>query len=95
MATSSSTWTAKQNKAFEEALAIYDKDTPDRWQNIANAVEGKSIEEVKLHYQILVEDLNRIESGQIPLPNYKNIGTNLSADEQDRYLFLHICVTYC
>ncbi|KAH7850364.1 hypothetical protein Vadar_031659 [Vaccinium darrowii] len=35
---SSSSWTAKQNKQFEEALAYFDKDTPDRWQNIARAV---------------------------------------------------------
>ncbi|KAG8383981.1 hypothetical protein BUALT_Bualt04G0070300 [Buddleja alternifolia] len=60
---SSSSWTTKQNKQFEKALAVYDKDTPDRWQNIARAVGGKSAEEVKRHYEILVEDLNRIESG--------------------------------
>ncbi|GLJ20277.1 hypothetical protein SUGI_0368240 [Cryptomeria japonica] len=29
-----STWTARQNKQFEKAIAIYDKDTPDRWQKV-------------------------------------------------------------
>ncbi|CAA3015685.1 RADIALIS-like 3 [Olea europaea subsp. europaea] len=68
---SNSTWTAKQNKLFENALVTYDKDSPDRWQNIANAVGGgKTAEEVKRHYEKLVEDVNHIESGQIPLPNY-------------------------
>lgn len=69
---SSSSWTPKQNKLFERALAIYDKDTPDRWQNIARAVGGKSAEEVKRHYEILVEDLEHIESGNVPFPNYRS-----------------------
>lgn len=50
---------------------MYDKDTPDRWQNVAKAVGGKSAEEVRRHYEILVQDLINIESGQVPLPNYK------------------------
>ncbi|GFP99649.1 protein radialis-like 1 [Phtheirospermum japonicum] len=65
----------KQNKQFEKALAVYDKDTPDRWHNIARAVGGKSVEEVKRHYQVLVEDLNHIESGNVPFPNYRSNGS--------------------
>ncbi|XP_010471632.1 PREDICTED: protein RADIALIS-like 6 [Camelina sativa] len=68
----SSSWTFDQNKMFERALAIYDKDTPDRWHNVAKAIEGKSVEEVKRHYDILVEDLINIETGRVPLPKYKN-----------------------
>lgn len=74
MRSSNSSWTPKQNKLFEEALARYDKDTPDRWQNVARAVGGKSAEEVKRHYELLVEDLKYIESGQVPFPNYKSSG---------------------
>ena len=73
---SSSAWTSKQNKRFENALAIYDKDTPDRWQNLARAVGGKTVEEVKTHYQMLVEDLKQIEEGHVPLPNYRNAANN-------------------
>ncbi|OMO56918.1 hypothetical protein CCACVL1_26162 [Corchorus capsularis] len=64
----SSSWTPKQNKLFEKALAKYDRDTPDRWHNIAKAVGGKSAEEVKLQYEILVRDLKDIESGRYPYP---------------------------
>ncbi|XP_051126944.1 protein RADIALIS-like 5 [Andrographis paniculata] len=70
----SSSWTPMQNKQFERALAVYDKDTPDRWQNIARAVGGKTAEEVKRHYEILVEDLKHIESGKVPFPKYKSNG---------------------
>ncbi|KAJ9704781.1 hypothetical protein PVL29_003026 [Vitis rotundifolia] len=61
---SSGSWTPKQNKLFEKALALYDRDTPDRWQNVANAVGGKSAEEVKQHYEVLIRDLKHIESGR-------------------------------
>lgn len=64
-------WTARENKQFERALAIYDRETPDRWQNVANMV-GKSVEEVKRHYEILKEDIRRIENGQVAFPYRTN-----------------------
>ncbi|KAG8389933.1 hypothetical protein BUALT_Bualt01G0032700 [Buddleja alternifolia] len=70
----SSSWTPKQNKQFEEALAKYDKDTPDRWHKIARAVSGKSEEEVRRHYDALVRDIMQIENDQVPIPNYGNNG---------------------
>ncbi|RWW58660.1 hypothetical protein BHE74_00034452 [Ensete ventricosum] len=68
-------WTAKENKTFERALAVYDKDTPDRWHNIARAVGGKTADEVKRHYDLLVEDIRRIEAGQMPYVHYKSPGS--------------------
>ncbi|CAA2940845.1 transcription factor RADIALIS-like [Olea europaea var. sylvestris] len=65
------TWTAQENKAFERALAQYDTDTPDRWAKVARAVGGKTPEEAKRHYEILVEDVKYIESGQVPFPYYR------------------------
>ncbi|KAF7142871.1 hypothetical protein RHSIM_Rhsim05G0198900 [Rhododendron simsii] len=51
----SGSWTAKENEAFEKALAVYAKDTPNHWQNIARAVVGKTTEEVKrqLHKHVV------------------------------------------
>ncbi|XWS25770.1 hypothetical protein CRYUN_Cryun27aG0096000 [Craigia yunnanensis] len=90
---SGSTWTPKQNKLFENALAIYDKDTPDRWHNLARAVGGKTVEEVKMHYENLVEDLKQIESGHVSLPPYKKArgskGYNYM-DEEQRFSGIHI-----
>lgn len=68
-------WTQRQNKLFEEALAIYDRETPDKWHNVAKVV-GKSVEDVKKHYELLKEDIKRIERGDIPFP-YKGIITSL------------------
>lgn len=68
---------------------MYDKDTPDRWQNVARAVGGnKSPEEVKRHYDRLVEDLMFIESGQFPLPNYKTTssGNCIGITDGRRYI---------
>lgn len=77
---SNSNWTAKQNKLFENALAIYEQDSPDRWEKIARAVGGgKTVEEVKRHYDMLEEDVKQIESGQQDkslFPYYKSGGGN-------------------
>ncbi|KAF6136302.1 hypothetical protein GIB67_042787 [Kingdonia uniflora] len=73
---SSSSWTTKQNKLFENSLALYDRDTPERWQNIAKAVVGKSPDEVERHYKILIEDLKHIEDGKVPLPKYRSTGAS-------------------
>ncbi|CAL9052059.1 unnamed protein product [Musa acuminata subsp. burmannicoides] len=70
----SSSWTAKQNKMFENALAVYDKDTPERWHNVARAVGGKTVEEVKRHYELLVADIRRIEKGHMPYASYLSSG---------------------
>ncbi|KAK1440590.1 hypothetical protein QVD17_06419 [Tagetes erecta] len=69
---SSSVWTPQENKLFERALAVYDRDTPDRWHKIARVVGSKTAEEVKRHYQVLIEDLRRIELGNVPFPNYRS-----------------------
>ncbi|KAI4367675.1 hypothetical protein MLD38_023383 [Melastoma candidum] len=81
---SRSSWTVKQNKAFEKALAVYDKDTPDRWNNVAKAVGGKTAEEVKRHYELLVEDVNYIESGHVPFPNYRTTSAHSGYGDDDK-----------
>jgi hypothetical protein len=69
---------------FEEALAVYDKDTPDRWHNVARAVGGnKSAEEVKRYYELLEEDIKHIESGRVPFPVYKPANGNCMAYDQE------------
>ncbi|KAK7309294.1 hypothetical protein RJT34_05891 [Clitoria ternatea] len=64
-------WKAQKNKMFENALAVYDKESPDRWYNIAMFVGGTTEVEVKRQYEVLLEDINNIESGKVPLPAYR------------------------
>ncbi|XP_018469852.1 protein RADIALIS-like 3 [Raphanus sativus] len=71
---SNTSWTFKENKLFERALATYDQDTPDRWLHVARAVGGKSAEEVRRHYELLVRDINDIELGRYPHPTYRSNG---------------------
>ncbi|KAI3986355.1 hypothetical protein MKX01_002200 [Papaver californicum] len=66
----SSTWSREQDKAFENALAIHPEGTENRWEKIAVEVTGKTLEDVKSHYGILVEDINGIEAGLVPVPCY-------------------------
>ncbi|XP_058099592.1 transcription factor DIVARICATA-like isoform X2 [Magnolia sinica] len=64
-------WTSEENKLFEEALAIFDKETHDRWQKIAARIPGKTVHEVKKHYKDLEDDVSVIEAGLIPIPGAK------------------------
>ncbi|KAJ6833689.1 uncharacterized protein M6B38_338330 [Iris pallida] len=71
----SGAWSWGQDKAFENALAEYhveEEEDPaaDRWELIAESVPGKTAEDVKNHFALLVKDVNSIESGLVPLPSY-------------------------
>ena len=64
-------WSREEEKAFENAIAMHwTEDCKEVWDKIASMVPGKSVDELKQHYQFLVEDVNAIEAGHIPLPNY-------------------------
>ncbi|KAG2625537.1 protein RADIALIS-like 3 [Panicum virgatum] len=68
---SSRGWTQRQNKQFECALAVYDRETPDRWHNVARYMGGaKSADEVRRHFEQLVADVAQIEAGRVPFPRY-------------------------
>ncbi|KAK7273975.1 hypothetical protein RIF29_15044 [Crotalaria pallida] len=71
----SSEWSWEQDKAFESALVTHPEDAPDRWEKIAADIPGKTAEEIKQHYELLVEDISQIEAGCVPLPAY-----NFSSD---------------
>ncbi|CAN8317010.1 unnamed protein product [Cochlearia groenlandica] len=63
-------WTQEENKRFENALAFYDKDTPDRWIKVAAMLPGKNVGDVMKQYRELEEDVSDIEAGLIPIPGY-------------------------
>ncbi|XP_004251428.2 uncharacterized protein [Solanum lycopersicum] len=73
----SSFWTKEEDKAFENALALFSGDS-DKFLKIAAAVPGKSLQEIIDHYNVLVEDVNDIESGKVPLPKYERMRSSSS-----------------
>jgi SHAQKYF class myb-like DNA-binding protein len=77
-------WTKEDNKAFENALAEYPEDDEDRWRKILKDVPGKSVEEIKKHYEILCDDVHRIENGLVPIPSYNSCsdGSENHMDEE-------------
>lgn len=79
-ATSSSSWSWEEEKAFENALAIHFQDTNDGWEKIAQELPEKSIEEIKQHYVLLLEDIDAIDSGKVPLPNYLSSSEDIEGD---------------
>lgn len=80
---SSCEWSREQDKAFENALATHPEDASDRWEKIAADVPGKTIEEIKQHYELLVEDINQIESGCVPLPSYNSSSEGSASHASD------------
>lgn len=64
-------WLPSEDKLFESALAMHLDETDDRkWEKIASQVPGKSVEEVRQHYEILAEDISNIEFGRIQAAVY-------------------------
>ncbi|CAA3015831.1 transcription factor DIVARICATA-like [Olea europaea subsp. europaea] len=55
----------------------------DKWDKISSMVLSKCIEELKHHYQLLVEDVNTIEAGHVPLLDY--IVERTSSSTKDRH----------
>ncbi|KAK6154053.1 hypothetical protein DH2020_013692 [Rehmannia glutinosa] len=74
-------WTIEENNMFEKALAEIMPDSPAFFENVASRIPWKSIEDVQNHYQALLHDLDMIESGRFPVPNYKT-----AVDEQEKIL---------
>nr|DAD45927.1 TPA_asm: hypothetical protein HUJ06_004157 [Nelumbo nucifera] len=80
-------WSREDEKAFETAIVMHwaTNDSKDRWENIASMVPSKTVAELKKHYEVLVEDVDAIELGQIPIPTYVKEEV---ASSKDQLLFL-------
>ncbi|MED6109991.1 hypothetical protein PIB30_038803 [Stylosanthes scabra] len=72
---SSTKWTHEENKLFENALALHDKETPDRWHRVAEMIPGKTVVDVMKQYHELLADVNDIENGLVPIPGYSTSTT--------------------
>uniref|UniRef100_A0A803N128 Myb-like domain-containing protein n=1 Tax=Chenopodium quinoa TaxID=63459 RepID=A0A803N128_CHEQI len=57
-------WTKEENKIFENSLAELGIDHNDLFEQIALRIPGKTVEQIKEHFEALVNDIERIESGE-------------------------------
>nr|ARU86426.1 DIVARICATA-like [Orchis italica] len=89
----SGNWTQRENKLFENALAHFDEDTPDRWEKVAEMIPGKTVEDVMTHYQDLEEDVSCIEAGLIPFPGYSS--SSFASDWESDYGFDGLRQAFC
>lgn len=67
-------WNRHDDKLFEKALVNFPEDMPNRWHKIAEQVPGKSVEDVRVHYDALLHDVLQIDSGRVELPKYPDDG---------------------
>lgn len=86
-------WSREEEKAFENAIAMHwiEEDLKEKWEQIASMVPSKSLEELKQHYQLLVEDVSAIEAGNVPLPNY--VGEEATSSTKDSQGFSGVLPT--
>uniref|UniRef100_A0A803N0G0 Myb-like domain-containing protein n=1 Tax=Chenopodium quinoa TaxID=63459 RepID=A0A803N0G0_CHEQI len=56
--------TKEENKIFENSLGDLDVSENDLFEKIAIRLPGKTVEQIKIHYEALVKDIERIELGE-------------------------------
>ncbi|KAI3726806.1 hypothetical protein L1987_66612 [Smallanthus sonchifolius] len=83
---SSKVWSKEEDKAFENAIASHwNEDSKEQWDTIASLVPTKTIPELKQHYQLLVEDVDDIEAGIIPVPKYPGEESSSSSTKENNH----------
>lgn len=80
----SSEWTNEENEIFEYALgdaAAVDPSDPTFFENVAKKLPWKTVEDVKRHYEALVCDVEMIEAGNVPVPDYPPLVAEMEREE--------------
>ena len=57
-------WRKEENKIFENSLAELDMNRVDFFEQIGLRLPGKTTQQIKKHYEALVNDIARIHSGE-------------------------------
>ena len=71
-------WTFEENDMFENFIAEFNTTSADVFERIGFRFPGKTMDQIKEHYRTLVEDVEKIELGLVPLPDYKDIDSEIN-----------------
>nr|XP_043635177.1 transcription factor SRM1-like [Erigeron canadensis] len=82
MAMKSTTWSFEEDKVFESALLSFADGMAQGWHKIAEVLPGKTAAEVRAHYEVLLHDVNAIESGRVSF-SYSDDDDNKSVSSLD------------
>lgn len=83
-------WSWDEEKAFENAIATVagggggdgSKIDSSYWDEIAARVSTKAAAEVRRHFEVLVDDVEAIEAGKVPVPRY--LGEEVKEKEKEQ-----------
>ncbi|PHT24539.1 hypothetical protein CQW23_35749 [Capsicum baccatum] len=79
----SSFWTKEEGKIKEKTLAVYSRDK-DLFTKMEEALLGKSRDDIINHYNILIEDVEPIDSRRVPLPYYPKVHSDSGQNSRGR-----------
>ncbi|PHT37729.1 hypothetical protein CQW23_21302 [Capsicum baccatum] len=75
--------TKEEDKINENTLAIYFEDK-DLRTKMEETLPGKSRDDIINHNNILIEDVEPIDSGRVPLPNYPEVKSYSNQNSRGR-----------
>nr|XP_034910147.1 transcription factor DIVARICATA-like [Populus alba] len=86
-------WTLKENKLFENAIAEFDPGSPDFFKKISERIPEKTLKQTEDHFLMLIEDVEKIESGDKgegsnsnDKPNQRKKGVPWTGEEHELFL---------
>ncbi|KAF5453778.1 hypothetical protein F2P56_023499 [Juglans regia] len=74
-------WSFEENKIFEKALVEFDFPSPDLFEKIATRIPRKTLPQIKQHFEALLKDIQMIESGLVPVPDYDGDTDNTTTSD--------------
>ncbi|KAI4385807.1 hypothetical protein MLD38_003800 [Melastoma candidum] len=77
---SACSWSRDEDRVFENVIASWEggvdldwADLSQLWVRLSGELPGKSLEEIRCHYEALVEDVWSIEAGRVEIPRYDRV----------------------
>lgn len=77
-------WTFEENKRFEIAIAEVDLGAPDLFESLQTRVPEKTLWQIKKHFEELFEDIEKIEMGIVPIPDYNTTTTHVKSNPRKK-----------